>query len=67
MKRYILIAAATIVTTLCGAYASSHTHDLSGKSKCEMGTKCTACNGTGWSSMGSKCFKCNGTGANSAY
>jgi len=69
MKKYILIAAAAIVTTLGVGYAASSIHNVADHSKCENGTaRCNSCNGTGWQTNGqNKCYSCRGTGTNSAY
>ena len=67
MKKLILIAAATIVTTLGVCYAANSLRNIADHTKCEMGTKCSSCNGTGWNSSGTKCFTCRGTGASSSY
>ena len=65
MKKLILIAAA-IVTTLGVGYAANSLHNIADHSKCEMGMKCSFCNGTGWKGN-FKCFQCKGTGANGEY
>jgi hypothetical protein len=67
MKKYILIAAAAIVTTLGVGYAASSIHNIADHSKCEN-FKCTFCGGTGWQKGSSfKCAMCKGTGANGSY
>ncbi len=65
MKKIILITAAAIVSiTSIGYAAGSHLHI--GKSKCDYGTRCLSCNGTGWNGN-NKCITCRGTGSTSAY
>ncbi|MEI6605209.1 MAG: hypothetical protein WCP35_07855 [Verrucomicrobiota bacterium] len=67
MKKIVLLAVAITLTSIGFGYAMN-AHQTKEHSKCEYGTRCSACNGTGWVSNGSmKCFSCKGTGANSSY
>ena len=68
MKKYIIIAAAAIVASVGVTYAANSLRNLEDHSKCESGTKCYSCGGTGWQKNSSfKCAPCNGSGSNSSY
>lgn len=68
MKKYIIIAAAAIVASVGVTYAANSLRNLEDHSKCESGTKCYNCGGTGWQKNSSfKCAPCKGTGSNSSY
>ena len=68
MKKYIIIAAAAIIASVGVTYAANSLRNLEDHSKCESGTKCYSCGGTGWQKNSSfKCAPCNGSGSNSSY
>ena len=68
MKKYIIIAAAAIIASVGVTYAANSLRNLEDNSKCESGTKCYSCGGTGWQKNSSfKCAPCKGTGSNSSY
>lgn len=66
MKKYIIIAAAAIVTSFGIAYASSSLKTVEEDSKCERGLKCQPCKGTGWNKS-NVCVFCKGDGGKSSY
>jgi hypothetical protein len=66
MKKFLIIAAAAIVASVGITYASNSLRNLEDHSKCETGTKCGSCNGTGFSGN-FNCFLCKGSGRNSSY
>ena len=66
MKKFILIAAAAIVASVGVSYAANSMLKVEDHSKCEGGTRCISCKGTGWGTS-YKCSMCKGTGANSSY
>lgn len=66
MKKYILIAAATIVASIGITLAANSLRNIEDHSKCEAGMKCNFCSGTGWKGQ-YKCSYCKGSGANSSY
>lgn len=65
MKKIVLLAVAITLTSVGIGYAMN-VHQLKEHCKCEAGTKCSFCKGTGWGGN-VKCFSCKGTGANSSY
>lgn len=68
MKKYIIIAAAAIIASVGVTYAANSLRDIKERSKCETGTKCYSCDGTGWTKgFNTKCFVCKGTGTNNSY
>lgn len=66
MKKFVIIAAAAIVTTLGATYAANALRDHRDCGKCAVGMRCTHCNGTGWKGQ-FKCVFCKGTGADGSY
>lgn len=65
MKKLLLITAA-IVASLGIGYAANSLRDVKDHSKCESGSKCGSCNGTGFNGS-FNCHLCKGSGRNSSY
>ncbi|MEI6675107.1 MAG: hypothetical protein WCO57_08025 [Verrucomicrobiota bacterium] len=63
MKKIVLLAVAITLTSVGIGYAMD-IHQMKDRGKCENGTRCPSCKGTGWVPNGSmKCFTCKGTGS----
>lgn len=66
MKKYIVLAALVLATSVGVGYAANALHRAEDHSKCETGYKCNLCNGTGWNGQ-FKCHMCKGTGTAGSY
>jgi DnaJ-class molecular chaperone len=69
MKKIAMIAIAVTLTSVGVGFAMNSLGQIKEQGKCEHGTRCHFCKGSGWSggSGNTKCIHCKGTGANSSY
>ena len=68
MKKFAIIAIALVVSSVGLTFAASSLRNVEDHSKCEIGHRCTFCDGTGFRKGSNfQCFHCKGTGKNSSY